>query len=549
MAKRSQVLVSAVELQQPQPRPLACGSTGLGRHRSTMRRDGAARCTGCARESGHSLRAAVGLHDRADLDPEEFRRLGHAVVDWIADYRAGLDDLPVAARRSSRAGCARSCRPRCPRSPPPLDALLDELDRVVVPASTHWQHPRFFGYFPANASLHSLLGDMLSGGAGRAGDAVVHLARRHRGRAGAAGRVRRRAGPRPGVHLRRRRRRLHPGLGVVGGARRAARRAAPGSTRAGARPASTGASASTSPPRPTPRWPRRRGWPGSARGRCASSTPHPGSLAMSPDALAAALRRRRRGRAAAGAGLPDRRHHRHRRGRPGARRRRRSAREHGAWVHVDAAWAGVAALCPELRDLLDGVELVDSFCTDAHKWLLTAFDASLLWVRDGAALPAALSITPEYLRNAASESGRGGRLPGLAGAARAPVPGAQAVGGGARHGPVRPARARPRRTSRSPRSWPTGCAPTRRSSWPRRRRWRWSACGWSPAPARRPTTPPPATVLDRVNASGAALLTHTVVDGRYVIRVAIGSVTTRPEHVDQLWDRLCTEAAAVRGEN
>ena len=74
-------------------------------------------------------------------------------------------------------------------------------------------------------------------------------------------------------------------------------------------------------------------------------------------------------------------------------------------MHVDAAWAGVAALCPEHRDLLDGVELADSFCTDAHKWLLTAFDASLLWVRDARALPAALSITPEYLRNAASDSG------------------------------------------------------------------------------------------------------------------------------------------------
>lgn len=68
--------------------------------------------------------------------------------------------------------------------------------------------------------------------------------------------------------------------------------------------------------------------------------------------------------------------------------------------------AGVAALCPEHRELLDGVDLTDSFCTDAHKWLLTAFDASLLWVRDAAALPSALSITPEYLRDTASESGR-----------------------------------------------------------------------------------------------------------------------------------------------
>ena len=83
-----------------------------------------------------------------------------------------------------------------------------------------------------------------------------------------------------------------------------------------------------------------------------------------------------------------------------------AARAHGAWVHVDAAWAGVAALCPELRWVVDGVELVDSFCTDAHKWLFTAFDASFLWVRDGRALPTALAITPEYLRNAATESGQ-----------------------------------------------------------------------------------------------------------------------------------------------
>jgi aromatic-L-amino-acid decarboxylase len=80
-------------------------------------------------------------------------------------------------------------------------------------------------------------------------------------------------------------------------------------------------------------------------------------------------------------------------------------REWGVWLHVDAAWAGVAAVCPEHRDHLAGVEAADSFVTNPHKWLLTTFDCSTFWVRDRAALTGALSILPEYLRNAATESG------------------------------------------------------------------------------------------------------------------------------------------------
>jgi aromatic-L-amino-acid decarboxylase len=81
------------------------------------------------------------------------------------------------------------------------------------------------------------------------------------------------------------------------------------------------------------------------------------------------------------------------------------AREHGAWLHVDAAWAGVAAVCPEHRWIHEGVEHADSYVTNPHKWLLTTFDCSAFWVRDRAALVGALSILPEYLRNPATESG------------------------------------------------------------------------------------------------------------------------------------------------
>jgi aromatic-L-amino-acid/L-tryptophan decarboxylase len=216
------------------------------------------------------------------------------------------------------------------------------------------------------------------------------------------------------------------------------------------------------------------------------------------------------------------------------------ARPRGVWVHVDAAWAGVAALCPEHRDLLDGVELADSFCTDAHKWLLTAFDASLLWVRDAGALPGALSITPEYLRDAASESGavvdyrdwqvplgrrfralkllsviNGNGLAGLRAHIRGHVALAADLAGWVRDEPGF-ALAAPPSLGLVCLRLEAGDAATR-------------------------------AVMERVNTSGDALLSHTVVDGRYVIRVAIGATATEASHVAALWDRLRKEADAVRG--
>src|SRR4029450_10611838 len=80
-------------------------------------------------------------------------------------------------------------------------------------------------------------------------------------------------------------------------------------------------------------------------------------------------------------------------------------REFGIWLHVDSAYAGVAAVCPELRRVNDGLEYADSYCTNPHKWLLTNFDCDAFYVADRAPLLGALSILPEFLRNAASESG------------------------------------------------------------------------------------------------------------------------------------------------
>ena len=76
-----------------------------------------------------------------------------------------------------------------------------------------------------------------------------------------------------------------------------------------------------------------------------------------------------------------------------------------AWLHVDGAWAGSAAVCPEHRGFLDGLARAQSYCTNPHKWLLTSFDCDLFYVDDRSILIDALSVTPEYLRNSASDSG------------------------------------------------------------------------------------------------------------------------------------------------
>ena len=102
------------------------------------------------------------------MGPEEFRAAGHELIDWIADYRARIPQLPVQAqvKPGEVAG-------KLPVLPPaqaePFGQVLADLERVVVPGVTQVQHPRYFGWFPANASLASVLGDLAAGGLGALG--------------------------------------------------------------------------------------------------------------------------------------------------------------------------------------------------------------------------------------------------------------------------------------------------------------------------------------------------------------------------------------------
>src|SRR5437764_1396418 len=99
------------------------------------------------------------------MTPEEFRAHGHALIDWIADYRAGVASRPVMAR--TEPGDIKAALPAAPPlEAESFDAVRADLDRVIVPGLSHWQHPSFFGYFPSNGDLSSVLGDFVITGLG-----------------------------------------------------------------------------------------------------------------------------------------------------------------------------------------------------------------------------------------------------------------------------------------------------------------------------------------------------------------------------------------------
>ncbi len=401
----------------PAGTPAAHGPDRPGPHRPG-RPPGGARAG--PRGAGGWKRCGRACHlGRVHMTPEEFREYGREVVDWIADYWERVGSLPVAARVRARGGrrAAALVGARAGR------AVLGGAGRPRpgrAAGVTHWQHPAFFAYFPANASGPAVLGGPAVVGARGAGHAVGDLARRRPSwrrscwtgwpscstcrsgsvRAPAAGSSRT---PRP-------RRCCAPLLAAL-------HRARGGPVRTGG---------VRRPVRRVPLAPRRTR-PSRRRSRIAGLGDaairvldvDPSSLSVHRGLAARRGRGRPGRRASAAVRGGHRRHHLDHRDRPGAGRSARSAGPSGIWLHVDAAYAGVAAVCPELRWLNDGLELADSYATNPHKWLLTNFDCDAFWVADPDALVGALSVLPEFLRNARDRVRRGDRLPGLAGAARA----------------------------------------------------------------------------------------------------------------------------------
>ncbi len=331
------------------------------------------------------------------LDLDAFRESGHQLIDWIADYLGGLESRPVV--ESTAPGDVRAKLPKsAPEEGVPLSSLLADLDEIVVPGLSHWQHPNWFAYFPAMSSPPAILGELAAAGLGVQGflwstspavteieshvlDWLVDLTGAPQGWKS--------TGPGGGVLQMSASDSTHTALVV---AREACRK------RTGAKAEQMVAYTSS------------QAHSSLEKGTTVAGYGHIRLLdvnhdfAVEPATLRAAIE------ADLAAGLT-----------PAfvcaavgttgttavdpVRAFGELAAEFHLWMHVDAAYAGAAMLCEEFRHHQDGLELAHSYTFNAHKWLATNFDCSIFWVADRAPLIETLSIVPPYLRNAASDAG------------------------------------------------------------------------------------------------------------------------------------------------
>lgn len=480
--------------------------------------------------------------DDFHMTSDEFRQWGHQLIDWIADYRDGVEQYPVLS--TVEPGAVRA---ELPASPPEhgegFDTLVADLERVVMPGITHWQAPGFHAYFPANSSGPAILGDLLSSGLGVQGmlwatspactEVETHMLDWMIDLCGLP-------------------KRFHSssdGGGVIQDSASSAALASllAARTRAGGNEVvdrlvvytSTQAHSSIA----------KDSRIAGIRDEHVRAIEVDDQMAMRSDLLAEAIAAdvaagllpffvaATAGTTSTGAFDPV----------PAIAdicAQHQVASGHSIWLHLDAAYAGSAAVCPELRFVQRGVDRVDSYCFNPHKWLLTTFDCSLLFIADRAALIEALSILPEYLRNAATESGAvidyrdwhvplGRRFRALKLWLVIRWYGAEGL----------------RTFIREHVEWGRDFAARIEAD----ERFELMA----PAPLSLVCfrlTGDPATANDRserlladLNATGRHYLSHTVVNGAYTLRLAIGSIATRPEHLEALWadiDRLASEAAA-----
>jgi aromatic-L-amino-acid decarboxylase len=338
------------------------------------------------------------------MRPDEFREYGRQVIDWIADYYERIESFPVLSQADP--GDLRAALPaHPPERGEPFAAVLADLDRVILPGITHWQHPSFFAYFPANASGPAILGDLLASGLGVQGmlwatspaatelethvmdwlATLLDLPPRFRSDGPGGGVIQHTASDAALVALLAALHRASGGGtehdGVAAGRygvyasgqthssiEKACRIAGLGAD--ALRKIDVDATTLAARPQHLRELVERDVADGVRPALVVASLGTTGTGALDPVRAFAAI-----------------------------------AGEYGAWLHIDAAWAGVAAVVPELRWLNDGLEFADSYCTNPHKWLLTNFDCDAFWVADRVALVGALSILPEYLRNAATDSG------------------------------------------------------------------------------------------------------------------------------------------------
>src|SRR6266851_531825 len=326
------------------------------------------------------------------MDTEPFRRHAHALVDWMAEYLEGVERFPVKAQVEP-GEIARRLPSAPPRDGEAMERIFRDFERDLLPGVTHWQHPSFFAYFPANASPPSILAEMLTATLGlqcmmwQTSPAAAELEAR------VMEWLRQMLGLPDGFTGVIQDSASSATLCSILTARERATDWRANETGVGAHaPMTVYCSAETHSSIE-----KAVGIIGIGRANLRKVAVDGRAFAMRADALNAAIA----ADLAAGfkpicvvATL----------GTTGAsgidalRPIGEICRRHGIWLHVDAAWAGSALVLPEYRWMIDGIENVDSFVMNPHKWLLTNFDCSAHYVRDPDALVRSLAILPEFLK-------------------------------------------------------------------------------------------------------------------------------------------------------
>ncbi|MFN8480023.1 MAG: pyridoxal-dependent decarboxylase [Kouleothrix sp.] len=464
------------------------------------------------------------------MTPEEFRQAGYQLIDWIADYRARLAELPVMSPVAPGEVRAQ-LPPAPPEQPEPFAGILHDLDTIIVPGVSHWQHPSFFGYFPANSELASVLGDYISTGLG-----IIGLSWQS-----------------------------SPALSEVEEVVTDWMRQMVGLSEAWSGVIQDTASTSTllallcARERATDYSLARGGLQAEPRPLVVYTSPHShssvekaallagfgrvnvrtiatdASYAMRADALVEAIAADR----AAGA-------------QPCAIVATTGttattaldpidaigeiAQREGLWLHVDAAMAGSAMILPECRWMWQGIERADSLVLNTHKWLGVAFDCSLYFVRDTQHLVRVMSTNPSYLQTAVDDQVKNLRDWGIPLGRRFRALKLWCL---IREQGVAGLQARLRRDIANA---------------------QWFAAQVRATPGWRVLAPVPLQTIcirhepaglagaaldahtqawaERANRSGSVYLTPAKLDGQWMVRISIGALPTERAHVEALWTLL-----------
>ena len=469
------------------------------------------------------------------MNKEEFIKYGHEFVEWAAEYMENAGEYPVSPR--IRPG---EIKEKLPSAPPQtgesMETIFKDFREIVMPGITHWQHPGWFAYFPANNSPASVLAELLTAGLGaqcmswNTSPAAAELEEVVLGW-------------------------LRGMLGLPEGWAGVIQDTASTSTLAAlltAREKATGYESNAKGlKKPLTVYASTETHSSAEKGVKIAGfgrenlriVPADADFGMDAGALERAVADDEKagfvpacvvatvGTTSSGAIDP-------------LAAIGRVARAHGMWFHVDAAYAGTAALLPEKRHVLDGVEMADSFVFNPHKWMLTNFDCSAYFVRDAAALVRTFEIHPEYLKTGVDAQVNNYRDWGIPLGRRFRALKLWFV---LRSYGVEGIRAMVREHLRLAglfKGW-VGDHP----------------CFELLAPVHfslicfryndgRPEAELDALnrrLLERINASGRVFLTHTTLRGKYTIRLVVGQRTTAERHVREAWDIIRSSAEALSG--